>query len=257
MNKLLKLTCATIMLVASSYVSIANAQSTLHDLITDTSCTNACFYGIEPGASSSSDVETVLTNLNLTYDLESTPGYDISGVYTVDISSMSTSIKPIGDVRIFVNSDDTVLIITFSISDTPVATIVEQFGPPTRLITPSGFDTWIVYTNLGIVLSTDSNGANPQSISEVELRTPELTQQAFLVGNPYPDGDSCEDYGIFCDIAARTPTPIASATFTTTPTATATDLTASNGVVGMSAAIELAALGVTLTMAEIYNGVIE
>jgi len=182
------------------------ATPTLLELLSAPSCSIACFLGIEPGMTTQVDLESILSGLNIQYDV-SPIGLEGN---TFDYSFNPHNNWPyVGNnqrsIGILVG-DGIVFQMIVPLADVPIDTILDQYGPPDGIVGPSE-NRLLLYASYGLaffVSRTDST-----VVTSAWFSTQDGIVYAFVDNPNYPDVQPCTQPANLCAIETSTPSPSA------------------------------------------------
>lgn len=191
-------------LIALMTISIrsAHAQTTLRDVFSAPDCDSACFLGIEPELTSQTQLEAILKDSNIHYD-----------IYPIGFEAGSVSYDFLPPPMDFIDSTDPdgvgVLVASgivyqmfLPLADVPVDAVLEAYGAPARIISDTSMV--LVYPSEGIAFDvslTDSTVVKYAWISSAEG-----IESMFMEPTLYPDIRPCTELANLCSIAIAAPT---------------------------------------------------
>lgn len=182
----------------------ATPAVSLRSIFNPPSCAVACWLGIEPGVTTQADLESILSGLNIQYDV-SPIGLEGN---TFDYSFNPNNEWPYvgnnqGSIGILVG-DGVVFQMIVPLADVPIDTILDQYGPPDGIVGPSE-NRLLLYASYGLaffVSRTDST-----VVTSAWFSTQDGIVYAFVDNLNYPDIQPCTQPANLCAIETATPSP--------------------------------------------------
>ncbi len=194
--------CATLSVQPTPALPTATPTSsesvTLRDVLSDEGCQQACFMGIEPGVTTQAELEIILDELNITYQISPIGLSGHASVYSFRLNDVPPFIRNDYDVGIGVG-DGMVDQIVIPLQDSPTETILSLYGAPTR-IADAGSIT-LAYPTSGIAFAVSRN--NNSEVAFASILDEEGITNIFI--ESYPIMPPCTEPAEICRIATATP----------------------------------------------------
>jgi hypothetical protein len=203
MKKVLKL-AVIFLLVFSFFNRGIEAQENLRDFLSNPNCKIACFLGIEPGVTTQANLEDILNEYHISYDIKAIGKNGQASRYFFDANtSLPFLVNGPNSVGVFLSGNQ-VVEVDFSVTGITVTDLLNWFGAPTA-IRYSGSNS-LYYSDLGLIFIVSNQNQN--MVTSVSIHTQgDVTLTV-------ADLQICQGPASLCNIAT--------ATFTPTPTATPT-----------------------------------
>lgn len=175
------------------------AQESLSDLLSNSSCTVPCLLGIQPVVTTRSQLEAILLENNLSYEV-------------VHIASLKMDIytfvyqHPLlfEDVGVYIGPGDFVEEVNFLTQNLTVQDVLNTYGAPTRVGTVGSYI--LIYPDLGLVFfASNDNGDN---IGLIKMNSVAGIKRLYLTDYVSELTNCPDEPANLCQIATATPTAV-------------------------------------------------
>lgn len=188
------------------------AQTDLPSILSGVGCEISCFLGIEPGVTTRSELENILSQLDIDYEFQTIGKRGLISSYILDLNAISPYILNGTASAGILLAGDTVEQIDISLINVSVSNVVAWFGAP-MVVGHTGRNI-LVYPTKGLVFFVSDVEAD--LVDLVYLRTQLSVEESFA------DAAACIDQPTVCGVQTATLTPSSTSTVTATATLTST-----------------------------------